>query len=440
MRRFILGHAVPRAEHLPSGVFQHRALRIALGYAGAVGIVAVTVVLKYGLNIFLERDSEFLLFFAAVMVAAWYGGLGPGLLATVLADVASNFFFMDEPRYSLRFTHDQGIRLGLFLVEGISISVLAGFLQRARQRAEESAAVARELEHTLAEVSEAERRRLGRDLHDGLGQHRTGVALLSKALQQKLATAGRAEGAVAGEIAELVNESIDSIRDLARGLSPMDLDRTSLPSALRELAARTERLCRVECAFEGDDALVVADDDTALNLYRVAQEAVNNAVKHASAKHVWITLSADADGRAALRVRDDGVGLPRRAAEATVPAGPAAAANAGNGLGSASRGAGRTLGPSRAHGGRSGGSHGGTHGVGDGKGMGLRIMKYRANVVGARFELESAPGRGTTVSCVLPADRGTAAAASPDAEDTDHAGMIPAALPVVRRAIQSNGR
>lgn len=398
-------------------------LRHFLGYAVAVGVVAATVGLKYWLNAFLEPDSPFLLFFAAVMVAAWYGGLGPGLLATLLADVASNFFFMD-PRYDLLFTRDQGVRLGLFLVEGICISVLAGVLQRARRRAEASAAVARELEHTLAEVSEAERRRLGRDLHDGLGQHLTGVALLSKALQQKLAAAGRAEAPVAGEVAELVNESIDSIRDLARGLTPMDLDRTSLPSALRELSARTERLCRVECQFEGDDALAVADDDTALNLYRVAQEAVNNAVKHASAKHVWITLSAEPDGRTALTVRDDGVGLP--AAGAAPRAGAAGeGSSAGNRGGSPARldyESGRSPGlplPSRAAG------PGRRPGGGNGKGMGLRIMKYRANVVGARFDVQSAPGRGTTVSCVLPAGRAAAAATPADAEDTDHADEPP---------------
>src|SRR5438067_1921045 len=85
--------------------------------------------------------------------------MGPGLLATFLADVASNFFFMD-PKYDLWFTQDQGVRLALFLIEGVCISVLAGTLQRARRRAEASAAVARDLEHTLAEVSEAERRRL----------------------------------------------------------------------------------------------------------------------------------------------------------------------------------------------------------------------------------------------------------------------------------------
>lgn len=176
-------------------------------------------------------------------------------------------------------------------------------------------------------------------------------------LEQKLAAAGRPESADAGEIADLVNESIDWTRDLARGLSPVDLDHTSLPSALRELADKTQRLCRVRCTFEGLEHLDLADDATALNLYRVAQEAVNNAVKHAAAKHIRIVLRArgGTTGGVVLTVRDDGRGL-----------GPAGAAPR------------------------------------EGGGMGLRIMKYRAGVVGALFDVRSPDGGGTIVTCVLP--------------------------------------
>lgn len=327
--------------------------RSLIAYGLAVATVGVTAVLKLVLSNVFMQDTPFLLLIGAVMLAAWYGGLGPGLLATVLADVASNYFFMGIP-YSLSFSREEGLKLGLFLVEGISISILAAILHSARRRAESAAATARELEHTLAEVSEAEQRRLGRDLHDGLGQQLTGIALLSRALGQKLRAGGRTEAADANEIEDLVNESIDVTRDLARGLSPLDLDRTSLPAALRELAARTERLCRIPTAYEGDEPLLLADDSVALNLYRVAQEAVNNAVKHARPGHIRIHLTTD-DERTALTVRDDGGGM--------APGRP-----------------GRTDATS---------------------GMGLRIMKYRANSVGASFHIRSAPGEGTTVTCAL---------------------------------------
>jgi signal transduction histidine kinase len=335
-----------------------RRRRVILGYVVALGSVGLAIAIKLLLSQVMEAGSPFLFFFGAVMVAAWYGGLGPGLLATVLADLASNFFFM-EPRFTLDFTREQGTQLALFLVEGICISFLSGTLHAARRRAETAAAVARELEHTLAEVSEAEQQRIGRDLHDGLGQQLTGIALLSKALEQRLTVGGRPEAADAGELAELANESIDWTRDLARGLAPVDVDRTALPAALRELAVKTERMCRIRCSFDGDERLILADDGMALNLYRVAQEAVNNAVRHAQAKHIWITL-ATSHGRTTLTVRDDGVGLSGAVPE---PRAGGDGAPAG--------------------------------------GMGLRIMRYRTSVVGASFQLGSTPGQGTTITCTF---------------------------------------
>jgi signal transduction histidine kinase len=332
-----------------------RRRRVVLGYVVALGAVGLAIAIKLLLSQVMAAGSPFLFFFGAVMVAAWYGGLGPGLLATVLADLASNYFFM-EPKFTLDFTREQGTQLALFLVEGVCISFLSGTLHASRRRAETAAAVARELEHTLAEVSEAEQQRIGRDLHDGLGQQLTGIALLSKALEQRLTAGGRPESADAGELAELANESIDWTRDLARGLAPVDVDRTALPAALRELAVKTERLCRIHCSFDGDERLILGDDGMALNLYRVAQEAVNNAVRHASARHIWITL-ATAHGRTTLTVRDDGVGL-----SGPEPRGAASTASGG---------------------------------------MGLRIMRYRASVVGATFQLRSTPGAGTTITCTF---------------------------------------
>jgi signal transduction histidine kinase len=337
--------------------------QLALRYAVAVAAVGLAALTRLGLAGVFTVESPFMLFLGAVMAAAWYGGLGPGLLATAMSTLVGALFFRHTP-FAEGFTRDHELRMGLFLIEGVFISVLAETMHAARRRAERSAAVARELEHTLAEVSEAEQRRIGHDLHDGLGQHLTGIALMSKALQQRLASAGRGEAADAGEVAELANESIDWTRDLARGLAPVDLDRFSLPAALRALAAKTERLCKVPCTYDGTDDLVLPDETTTLNLYRVAQEAVNNAVKHARPRHVRIRLESGPD-LTSLTVQDDGIGLA-------------------------------------ASGARGGNDNVGGNGSPRGKGMGLRIMRYRANGVGARFEIGPGPGgAGTAVVCVL---------------------------------------
>jgi signal transduction histidine kinase len=194
-------------------------------------------------------------------------------------------------------------------------------------------------------------------LHDGLGQHLTGVAFLSKALQQKLAIDGRAEAADAATINQLVNESIRWTRDLARGLAPMDLDRTSLPESLKELSRKTSQMFSVECIYEGIETVQLATDETALNLYRVAQEAVSNAVKHGKARHVTIDLVA-ARGLT-LSIQDDGIGFD----VVKVMKGP-----------------------------RTGG-------------MGLLVMKYRAGVIGGKLQISPAIGGGTLVRCELPSEK-----------------------------------
>ncbi|MDB5297538.1 MAG: fixL, partial [Phycisphaerales bacterium] len=233
-------------------------------------------------------------------------------------------------------------------------------LHAARRRAERSAAEARDLERTVERIAEAEQRRIGQDLHDGLGQHLTGVAFMSKALQQRLSAEARPEAADAAHINQLVNESIRWTRDLARGLAPMDLDRMSLPESLRELARKTSRMFNVECAYEGIESIALADDQTALNLYRVAQEAVSNGVKHGQARHVTIDMAADA-GALALTVHDDGVGFDPATAAAAAP-GPA-------------------------------------------KGMGLQVMRYRAGVIGGKLDVLTGQGDGTTVRCDIPPGR-----------------------------------
>jgi PAS domain S-box-containing protein len=210
--------------------------------------------------------------------------------------------------------------------------------------------VNRQLIREIIEISSREQIRIGQDLHDGLSQHLTGIAFLSKALEQKLAAQSLAEAGPAREITQLVNQSIEMTRGLARGLSPVAVGEDGLMLSLRELAATVTSLFGISCLFHADGSAVNPGTATATHLFRIVQEAVNNAVKHGHARQIIISLSAN-HAKTVLKIEDDGVGL----------ASP----------------------PER------------------GKGMGLHIMSYRARMIGASLSVESMPSAGTTVTCVL---------------------------------------
>ena len=205
----------------------------------------------------------------------------------------------------------------------------------------------RRLEEEVLRISELEQQRIGQDLHDGLGQHLTGIELLIQALQSKLPAKNKVE---AERIAEHVREAIRQTRSLARGLSPVELDANGLMAALQELAANVETLFRARCRFHCRTPVLVSNNIVATHLFRIAQEAVSNAIKHGHAQNVDITLQSMGD-EVQLIVSDDGCGLPD-------PKPP-------------------------------------------GEGMGLRIMGYRAGMIGAAFSVKSNEP-GTVVTCSAP--------------------------------------
>jgi signal transduction histidine kinase len=223
-------------------------------YAVSVVTIAVAALLRWLLQKSVEGETPFLLLFAGVLVSATFGGLGPGALATVLAALSSTLLFNDVNIID-GISAAEAARLLLFLFEGLFISVLGARLQAARQRAELSEAQARFLEQKILDISDAERRRIGQDLHDGLGQHLTGVAFLSKALQQRLSSKSMPEAADATKIAMLVTESIGQTRALAKGLAPVGLEDGGLPSALMQLAAATTSVFNVPCHCHCDQRI-----------------------------------------------------------------------------------------------------------------------------------------------------------------------------------------
>jgi two-component system CheB/CheR fusion protein len=206
------------------------------------------------------------------------------------------------------------------------------------------------LEKTILDVGERERRRIGQDLHDGLGQHLTGVAFMSKVLEEKLAEASLPEAADAARIVTLVNESIKMTRELARGLLPVAREQGGLTSALEHWATEIRELFHVDCCLACRDAITFDDDVMADHLYRLAQEAVTNAIRHGQAKSIVIGL-ARVKGGGALTIRDDGCGFDVASAKS---------------------------------------------------GLGLRTMNYRAKMIGGSLNVLSSPNRGTVIRCLFP--------------------------------------
>jgi PAS domain S-box-containing protein len=213
------------------------------------------------------------------------------------------------------------------------------------------------LERELLEISNREQRRIGHDLHDGVCQQLVGISYLNESLADRLHEKGAEESAMAERIGYLLSNTLTQTRGVARGLFPVRLEENGLVSALEELCANANQLFQLACRFSCERAPDSVENGVALHLYYIVQEAIANAAKHGKAKNVTIRLERLKD-RFALSVEDDGAGFTL------------------NGKGHA--------------------------------GMGLRIMHYRARVIGAALEVKSRPGGGTQVACIfLPVFRET---------------------------------
>lgn len=463
-----------------------KSARTILQYFLPIALVAIATVLTRRVHQVLGEISP--LFFVAVMVSAWFGGLGPGLLATALAGWASAYYFYDTPPGTGAFGWDDALRLMVFLMMALLISFLLNMRRRAerqlrnanehlesrvlertgeletsnrkvreseeglkaliegvtdcaiclldqrgnivqwntgaqriqgyheaeiigkhfsvffpvreyrKERTDEYLAraastgryeeegwrirkdgtpfwaaviitpllddkgglrgfahVARDitelkrLEKEVIDISETEQRRIGHDLHDGLGQELTGLAFLSQNVGRKLADDARPEAGELTRISSLINLAIEKTRDLAKGLSPVEWGPDGLAAALQSLAVRTTEMYGIPCEFRRGRFTAVESHAAAVHLYRIAQEALGNAARHSHASCIWISIEG-ATGEVVLSVEDNGTGIPE-----------------------AQR---------------------------NGKGMGLHLMPYRARTIGASFEIAPRPGGGTIVRCL----------------------------------------
>ena len=171
------------------------------------------------------------------------------------------------------------------------------------------------LERDILEASGREQRRIGQDLHDGLGQLLTGISFLSRGLAKKLSTKNLEEAEEIREIASLVKDAIAQTRGLAHGLVPVVVEEEGLVAALSELAVTTENLFRIPCQFDCSEPVSISDHSMAIHLYHIVQEAVNNAVKHGKPTQIRIRLDIQEDDRITLTVKDDGIGFPEEMTE-----------------------------------------------------------------------------------------------------------------------------
>jgi signal transduction histidine kinase len=167
------------------------------------------------------------------------------------------------------------------------------------------------LDREIVQVADRERRRLGHDLHDKLGQHLIGTALAAQAIKEKLYKRSAPEAADVGNLARHLDEGVDLTRKLARGFYSPELDAEGLPEALRYLADSITERSQVKCVFHGENSIQIQDSTIANQLYRIAQEAVTNSVKHAAANNIEVRLAMD-DNEVCLAIVDDGIGFPDR--------------------------------------------------------------------------------------------------------------------------------
>jgi len=207
----------------------------------------------------------------------------------------------------------------------------------------------RVLEEELLKASSREQQRIGQDLHDSLCQQLAGIEFQNSVLVQQLSKTPSVQ-AEAARIGELIRNATKQARALARGLSPVEIEPNGLMAALNNLAINATNLFRATCSFECPQPVLLDNRTSATHLYRIAQEAIGNAVKHGQAKTIVVSLKGG-DDELILTVKDDGGGFSQD---------------------------GRAI-----------------------EGMGLRIMEYRADMIGAMLRIDSFKGEGTTVACRL---------------------------------------
>ena len=318
--------------------------------AGAVVLVGLVSYVDY---ISGWEVSLFVFYALPILLAVWYGDFATGIAVAGLSMVAWWWANKEGNPYETKGGYLWAAGSRFFYFVFVAIGGFALKKQRETDRARIAALEhARALERDIVDVSEHEQRRIGQDLHDGLCQVLAGIGCAVTMLKDDLHAKSLPEAATAEEIEGYIRDAAAEARDLARGIFPVLKDAMGLEIALEELASVARKLYHRQVIFSCPDEIQIWDPDAAMHLYRIAQEALSNAMKHAKAKEVRIILRVEGPD-ILLTVEDDGLGIPEHARSVS-------------------------------------------------SGMGLRTMLYRSKQIGAQLDVRRGESRGTIVSCRMP--------------------------------------
>jgi len=342
-------------------------------------MVKPNIVIRYGFALFVTSAAWLLtaratrvshiplfdVFQGAVVLSAWYGGFGPAMVTSLGSVLILDYFFI-PPLHSLELGWADIFRLTVFGTVALLTSTLSARLRRAQQdlqrsheelevrvqqRTQElSDEVAQRIqaEKAILEVSGREQRRLGEDLHDGLCQQLAGIKLMSEEVKERLTERAAQEAPELALIESRLSEALAQADSISRGLYPVELETHGLMAALEELVEKLPKVHRVKCKFICWQPVTVDDTTIATHLYRIAQEAMINAIKSGKATKITVRLRTCGPDTI-LSVADNGIGFHAH--------------------------------PSR-------------------NGMGLTIMNYRTRIINASLQFRSRPKGGTVVSCL----------------------------------------
>ncbi len=330
-------------------------------WVAKLGVVLLSVgaalAIRLSLNPFNANQTPFLVFFAAVMVSASYGGLWPGLLATLLSDLLVDYFFLPPVHVLFTGSITENLPLLVFAIEGTGMSTLAEFMRMARQRSESDRKLLREFANRLASTEEQTRRRVSEQIHDTVVQTLSMANIRLDTIRSQTADAGPSDSHRLDECSELIETGLDECRSLMAELTPPQLYDLGLGAALK-FFAESQRQHAVAITVDKDSALAPLTKSQRGFLFYAAREAIVNAMKHAGPCDIRVSLS-QVEEDLLLIVSDNGCGAI-----------PNAFARAGKDL-------------------RKGG-------------FGLFNIRERLRGMRGRVDIESEPSKGTTVTIRMP--------------------------------------
>ena len=315
----------------------------AVAAISAVGLVDFDTPWNYPLLIFYTLPIFFV---------GWHGGYRVGIAMAVFSSAVSWIANLDSHPYHSLFGYAWAAtnRFVAFLFVAIGGASMMSHRETMRARLE-ALDRTRELEQEIVRVSEHEQMRIGQDLHDGVCQTLAAIDCAAACLKADLEAKSLPQVEAAGIIQKLLREAVIEARSLARGIFPVHMDAEGLSAALQELVETTNHLRQVSITFEAAEEIRIGDPGVAMHLYRIGQEALSNAMRHARATHVAVRL-AQTDHTLTMSIADDGCGISSTPTSS--------------------------------------------------EGMGLRTMRYRARLIGANFDVLTNPSGGTAVRCSIP--------------------------------------